>query len=585
MTTILFSEVKYPLSKLLHDIRMGEIGLPEIQRPFVWPNAKVRDLFDSMYRGFPVGYLLFWVNGAGDGHRQIGVDAKQKVPRLLIVDGQQRLTSLYAVIEGVPVVREDYREEHIPIAFNPLTEKFEVADAAICKDPEYIQEISRVWSHEGGIFGIAEEYLSRLRATRSLSADEVRAIQRAINNLDNIKSYPFTALEISSAADEEQVAEIFVRVNSKGTALNQANFILTLMSVFWDSGRKQLEQFSRDSRTPGVSGPSPFNYFIQPDPDQLLRVSVGVGFRRARLSYAYLILRGKDLETGEFSDERREQQFAILQAAQDKVLDLQNWHEFLKAIRQAGYISGQMISSANALLYAYVFFLIGKHDYRVDHHTLRGLIARWFFMVSLTSRYSGSFESVMEQDLARLRDIGDADGFVALLDHIIADTFTEDYWNITLPNALNTSSSRTPSLFAYYASLILLKAPVLFSNLLVADLLDPATRARKAAIERHHLFPKGYLRKQGFTEVRDQNQIANFALVEWSDNIDISDHAPSEYFPQFMSRYSDEEWQALRFLHALPEGWQDMPYPAFLETRRKAIAQVIRRGFEKLREL
>ena len=392
-------------------------------------------------------------------------------------------------------------------------------------------------------------------------------------------------MEISGAADEEQVAEIFVRVNSKGTALNQANFILTLMSVFWDAGRKELESFSRASRVPAVSGPSPFNYFIQPDPDQLLRVSVGVGFCRARLSYAYLILRGKDLETGQFSDERREQQFAILQTAQDKVLDLQNWHEFLKAIRQAGYNSGQMISSSNALLYAYVFFLIGKYDYHLDHHILRGLIARWFFMTSLTSRYSGSFESVMEQDLGRLRGISDANEFVALLDHIITDTFTEDYWSITLPNALNTSSSRTPSLFAYYASLILLKAPVLFSNLLVADLLDPATKARKSAIERHHLFPKGYLRKQGFTEVRDQNQIANFALVEWSDNIDISDQAPSEYFPQFIPRYSAEEWQTLRFLHALPDDWQNLPYPAFLEARRKATAQVIRRGFEKLRDV
>lgn len=583
MSAILFSEVKYSLSKLIHDIEMGEIGLPEIQRPFVWPNPKVRDLFDSMYKGFPVGYLLFWVNGAGNGHRQIGVDVKQKAPHLLIVDGQQRLTSLYAVIKGVQVVREDYRQEHIPIAFNPLLEKFVVADAAIRKDPEYIQDIGRIWSHESGIFGIAEEYLNRLKTARDVSADEVRAIQKAINNLDNIQSYPFTALEISSAADEEQVAEIFVRVNSKGTSLNQANFILTLMSVFWDVGRIELERFCRATRVPVVSGPSPFNYFIQPDPDQLLRVSVGMGFRRARLNYAYLILRGKDLETGQFSDERREQQFTVLKAAQEKVVDVQNWHEFLKAIRCAGYNSAQMISSDNALLYAYTFYLIGKYDYHVAHHALRHVIARWFFMISLTSRYSGSFESVMEQDLGRLRDVTDAAGFVAYLEHIIIDTFTEDYWNITLANALNTSSSRTPSLFAYYAALILLKAPVLFSSLSVADLLDPSTKAKKSAIERHHLFPKGYLKKQGIAEVRDQNQVANFALVEWSDNIDISDQAPAEYFAQFEPRYLAQEWETLRFLHALPEGWQNMSYPDFLEARRKAIAQVIRRGFETLR--
>lgn len=93
-------KVDYTLSKLIEDIHVGEIGLPDIQRPFVWPRSKVRDLFDSMYRGFPIGYLLFWENGITDKHRVIGADGKQKPPRLLIVDGQQRLTSLYAVIKG-----------------------------------------------------------------------------------------------------------------------------------------------------------------------------------------------------------------------------------------------------------------------------------------------------------------------------------------------------------------------------------------------------------------------------------------------------------------------------------------------------
>ena len=100
MSETLFKEVSYSLSKLIADIDIGEIGLPEIQRPFVWTNKKIRDLFDSMYKGFPVGYLLFWSNGVGDDHRQIGTGKKQRVPRLLIVDGQQRLTSLYAVLKG-----------------------------------------------------------------------------------------------------------------------------------------------------------------------------------------------------------------------------------------------------------------------------------------------------------------------------------------------------------------------------------------------------------------------------------------------------------------------------------------------------
>ena len=583
MTITLFKEVNYSLSKLIHDIDMGEIGLPEIQRPFVWGNTKVRDLFDSMYKGFPVGYFLFWGNGISNGYKQIGENPKQKVPTLMIVDGQQRLTSLYAVINGVEVLHEDYRKERIYIAFNPITEQFRVTDAASRKNPEYIPDISLIWSPETDIFELADNYLTSLKAYREISLDEQKNIKKAINNLNNLQNYPFTALEISSVANEEQVAEIFVRVNSKGTSLNQADFILTLMSVFWDEGRAQLEAFCREARIPSSNHPSPFNYYIQPDPDQLLRVSVAVGFRRAKLNYAYLILRGKDLETEQFSDERRVQQFEILKSVQHHVLDLHNWLDFLYAIRQAGFISGSMISSKIALLYNYAFYLIGMYDYGIDRYTLRNIIARWFFATALTSRYSSSSETVMEQDLNRLRDVKDAAGFIQLLNHIIDSLLTEDFWNITLPNELETSSSNTPSLYAYYASLVLLKAPVLFSNLSVADLLNPATKAKKSALERHHLFPRAYLEKLGITEVRDTNQIANFALVEWSDNNEISDTAPAEYFPAYQNRYNEKEWETMRFFHALPKGWELLPYADFLEQRRKGIAKVIRAGFEQLK--
>lgn len=582
MSVTLFKEVSYTLSKLLHDIEMGEIGLPDIQRPFVWPNAKVRDLFDSMYKGFPVGYLLFWANGAGDGHRQIGANEKQKSARLLIVDGQQRLTSLYTVIKGIPVVRANYEKEGIQIAFNPISQKFEVADAATRRDPAYIPDISVIWSDKTDMFELAEEYLAKLRQNREVDVDEQRMIRKAINNLDNVQNYPFIALEVSGSASEEQVAEIFVRVNSKGTPLNQANFILTLMSVFWDKGRSDLERFCRESRLPVKSGASPFNHFIQPDPDQLLRVSVGFGFRRARLQYVYNILRGKDLETGEFSTERRERQFEILQQAQSHMLDLQNWHEFLKSIRRAGYMGQSMIVSVNNLLYSYVFYLIGKYDFSVEPYTLRDTIARWFFMSALTSRYSGSFESTMEQDLNRLRDVKSSDGYVSLLDHIVTDLLTEDFWNITLPNELATSSPRSPSLFAYYAALNLLQAKVLFSKMLVADLLDPTLKAKKSAVERHHLFPKGYLAKLDITEVRDTNQIANFALVEWNDNIAISDTPPVEYYTKFASRFNDKELNDMLFWHALPDGWEKLQYQEFLDQRRKLIANVTKEGFKEL---
>lgn len=582
MKATLFKEVGYSLSKLIEDIDIGEIGLPDIQRPFIWNAAKVRDLFDSMYRGFPVGYLLFWVNGFSDVHRQIGTEPKQKVPRLLIVDGQQRLTSLYAVLKGRPVMRKDYATQTIQIAFRPIDAKLEVTDAAIRKDPEFIEDISKLWSSEIPRYSFVNGFIGRLREYREVSKEEEASIWESIDRLYDLQNYPFTALELSSTVEEEQVADVFVRINSKGITLNQADFILTLMSVFWDEGRTQLERFCHAARKPSVGEPSPYNHFIEPDPDQLLRVEVGLGFRRARLQHVYSILRGKDLETEQFSDERRIEQFRVLERAQEKVLDLQNWHEYFKSLVYAGFRSASMISSQVGLLYAYVMFLIGKYYFHVDPYALRNLIARWFFMTSLTARYSASPETSMEADLARLRSANDADDFIRTLNQIIIDTLTEDFWNITLPNELATSSARSPSLFAYYAGLNLLDTRVLFSKMKVSELLDPALRAKKSAIERHHLFPKNYLKIQGITEIRDTNQIANYALVEWVDNIDISDMSPSEYLPKYAARFSNTELEEMFYWHALPKYWEGMNYEDFLVARRKAMAQVIRDGFTKL---
>ncbi|MDX1993961.1 MAG: DUF262 domain-containing protein [bacterium] len=581
MRATLFKEVGYSLSKLIQDIEMGEIGLPDIQRPFVWKNTKVRDLFDSMYRGFPVGYLLFWANITPHDTRQIGINNKQKVPRLLIVDGQQRLTSLYAVLKGIPVVRENYSTEPILIAFRPKDQTFAVTDAAIWKDPEYIPDISALWQTSRNRF--ENSFFERLRNARHVEDYEEDHISEAIDRLYDLQTYPFTVLELSATVSEQEVADVFVRINSTGTPLKQADFILTLMSVFWDIGRTQLEAFCRDARLPQTNGTSPFNYVIQPDPDQILRVSIGLGFRRARLQNVYNILRGKDLETEHFSDDKREKQFSILQKAQDYVLDLQNWHEFLKCILRAGYLGAEMIPSQLTLLYTQVLFLIGKRDFHVEGYQLRNVIARWFFMSALTSRYVGSFESVMEQDMAQLRNLKSADEFVNALDQVIQDTLTESYWSITLPNQeLAVSSPRSPSMFAYYAALTLLDAKALFSQLKVHTLLDPAIRAKKSAVERHHLFPKSYLAKHNITEKRDVNQIANFALVEWSDNIGISDKSPAHYYPQYAMRYGTLELADMHYWHALPENWHEMDYETFLAERRKLIASVIRDGFATL---
>ncbi|PIP37813.1 MAG: hypothetical protein COX19_15645 [Desulfobacterales bacterium CG23_combo_of_CG06-09_8_20_14_all_51_8] len=582
MSETVFTKVDYDLGSLVKYIGLGEIGLPDIQRPFVWKNAKVRDLFDSMYKGYPVGYLLFWQNALVDATRTIGTDLKQKPPRLVIVDGQQRLTSLYAVIRNISVLRENFENELIQIAFNPLEGRFEVADAAIRRDKSFIPSISVLWNEKTDLFEVVESYLESLSASREVTNEESKVIKKALSKLQGLLSFPFTALELAPDIDEEAVSDVFVRINSKGTPLNQADFILTLMSVFWDEGRAALEHFCRESRKPSKGEASPFNHFIEPSPDQLLRVGVGVGFKRARLKYVYSILRGKDLETEKFSDERRKQQFELLKNSQQRTLNLQYWHDFMNCIRQAGFRSGKMISSQNNLLFSYILYLIGRTEYKVPEFDLRHVISRWFFMSAVTGRFTGSPESAMEFDLARLRNVNTPDGFVKTLSQICDTTLTNDFWAVSLPNDLATSSPRSPSLFAYHAALVLLDAKALFSKIKVADLLDPSMHANRSAVERHHLFPKNFLSKQKITDIRDTNQIANYTLVEWGDNTDISDQAPADYLPDMKARFSQTELERMYRLHALPPNWEHMGYRDFLEKRRELMAQVIADGYATL---
>lgn len=587
MTMTLFKDATYSVYGLIEAIETGRIGLPELQRPYVWGASKARDLLDSMYKGFPVGYLLFWETGSDGESRQIGLGIKGRVPSLLIVDGQQRLTSLYAVMTGAKILRDDYTESRVRIAFRPTDATFAVADAAIEKDPEFIPDVSVLWS-PSGYRAAVREFLSRLRGKREVDQVEEDRLDSALDRVHDLQSYPFKAVELAATVEEEQVAEVFVRVNSEGVTLNQADFILTLMSVFWEEGRKELEEFTRASKTPTLSSASPFNWYIQPSPSQLLRVSVALAFRRAALKQVYTLLRGKDVETGKADPDRREAQFATLRRAHDRVLDLTNWHEFLQCLERAGFRGSKMISSDTTLLFSYALWLIGRVDYGVPLDRLREVIARWFFMAQTTGRYTGAFESRFEQDAARLSGLedGDKDGYVRVLSQIVDDTLTADYWAINLPNELATSASKSPSLLAYIAALNVLDADALLSTGKVRARLDPAITAKKG-IERHHIFPRAYLKSRlGVTDIKEINQIANMALVEWADNIAISDAAPDQYWPEQLAskELSSERLEAQHYWHALPQGWQGMAYRDFLAHRRVLMAQVVRDAFGRLRE-
>lgn len=578
----IFTPSNVPITSLIEDIDMGKIGLPELQRPFVWPNVNVRDLFDSLYRGYPAGFLLFWKTGSEGGLKNIGTGTKQFVPELAIVDGQQRLTSLYAVVKGAEVLRANFKKERIEIAFNPLTERFDVADAAIRKDRSYIPNISVLWSPGFDTTDFREEFLENLSSVRELTKEDSRKIEKSINKVRDLTAYSFTALTLNASVDEQTIAEVFVRINGKGKPLNQADFIMTLMSVFWEEGRVELENFALKAVLPSDGQSSPFNHFIKPSPDQMLRATVGLALKRARLENVYGALRGRNGGKGLDNPEKRDAQFALMREAQAAVLNLANWHHFLDSLKLAGYRGQKMITSETTIIYCYALYLIGMRDYGIDRTAMRQLVAEFFFMASMTGRYTNSPETRFEADLGLIRDLSDGQAFLSRLREICTTTLTGDFWDINLPAQLATSSARSPTLFAYQAALIKLDAPVLFSPMKLAALVDPAIKGSKAAIEQHHLFPRGYLEDQGVKDFKLINQIANFAPVEWPENIKIGKQPPALYVPDLDAAMSAAERERIYKLHALPPLWWEMPYEDFLVARRLRMAQVVREAWKAL---
>lgn len=552
-----------------------------MQRPFVWKRSRIRDLFDSLYQGFPVGYLLFWSTPKQVDSHSIGTKTDARENQKMIVDGQQRLTSLYAVMKGKPILNESNEEQFIRIAFNPLTEEFTVANASSDNNPAFIPNISKIWNSQKGAFFFINEFIEQLKAHQQLDAELERKVAQNIQQLENIRNYQFSVLVLSADLDVDTVAEVFQRINAGGIPLNSADFILTLMSVHWVEGRHRLEDFARLAKVPSANREaSPYNVFHAPSPDQLLRVAVGLGLKRGVLQNAYQILRGRDPVDKKVKEGLRDARFDELKLAQAKVLDLNSWHEFINCVKGAGFRSGAMLTSANNFLYGYLFFLIGKHEFGVERRSLREVMSRWFFMSALTGRYTGSPETVLEADLRRLDQVEKTgEGFVQLLNTLISHQLTDDYWKVTLPEKLDSSSAYSPYLFGYYAALNLLGATALFSSIRVSELLDPGVVGNRASIERHHLFPKGYLRALGITGTYRLNQIANYAFVEWADNMDISDDPPAEYFPPLFAGLSEQEKANASYWHALPQDWHALDYTEFTKERRQLIAGVIRDGY------
>ena len=533
----LFDNIPSKVSDLLNDVKNGRIGLPDLQRPFVWKDNKVRELLDSMMKGYPIGYIMLWASPDDYANTaQIGKNDKvYKQPDDLVIDGQQRLTALLAAMYGVTIRDKNYAERKIRISFNPLTREFAVWTQAFERDPEWISEISSVFSadQEHSISKFRKTYIKTANEGRikngqpQLTEDEEDLIEENINDLLNLGIYSLPTLKINAKADEEDVADIFVRVNSGGQNLTEKNFIETLIAVYDNEVYDKINNFCSESRKP-ANGTS-YNQILQVDPSHLIRVAVGVGFRRARLRYAYMLLRGKNLKTGEITQNVRKENLSIFKASLDMATNLNNWHAFMNLFTSAGYLKGSLVASSNAVVFSYVLYLIGKYEYKVSSVELQKIICKWIFMSTITGFYTGSTETEVEKQFADLRSIHTANQFVTYLDNEISNRFTDDYFRYSLPAELNSSSATSPAWYGYIAAINVLGTPMLFSTAPLSKYFVLGTNGNKNSIDKHHIFPKHYLEKIGYDNDRDRNQIANFTYLDYATNIDISDAPPAEY--------------------------------------------------------
>ena len=590
MAQELFERVDRKVGNLLDDVMNGRIGLPDLQRPFVWADSKVRNLFDSMMKGFPIGYVMLWASPTDyTNTKSIGVGDKQfKRPDDLVIDGQQRLTSLLAAVSGLEVLYKNFKTRRIKISFDPLEKDFQVWTQAFERSPKYIADISEVFkAHDNlQISKFRRSIISRMNEGRvkneqsELTDEEQDKIEENINALLSLRNYTIPTLRILSKADEEVVAEIFRRVNSGGQNLNENNFIETLLAVYDNKMHDKIKTFCADSRVPAKN--TSYNQIIDVDPSHIIRVAIAYGFHRARMRYGYKLLRGDDLDAGTTSVETREKNMQIFGDALDRVINLNDWHAFINLFSEAGYLGKDLVRSNYVVVFSYVFYLMGKYEYNVSPLVLRHAIIRWIFMSTITSFYSSSPESTVERQMADLRNIHNAEEFIAYLDDTVKLKMNDTYFSVELEKELISSSASSPLWFGYIASINVLGTTMLFSNTPQSKYWVLGSDGEKKSIDKHHIFPKHYLETIGIESDRDRNQLANFTYLDYTTNIDISDDAPELYIERYKNKLGQDIYAKHLADNAIPMGFEKMDYFEFLDVRRKLMAGIIKKAYNKL---
>lgn len=585
---------QYFVSNILNWVEEKEIAIPEIQRPFVWSSTKVRNLMDSLYKGFPVGYIIAWKNPdvrLKDGSLSNG--------KKILIDGQQRITSLRAAILGQTIISKEFKEERICISFHPITEEFATLTPAISKDKTWIKDISVLMTKDGGLFEDVNNYCEKNQL------EDRKLIERNIEKLLQIKSKQVGFIELDSNLDIETVTEIFKRINSEGVVLSEADFAMSKIASYQNENnfgsnlRKCIDYFWHLSRDPQFFKhineiDTEFKktiYFSKiawlkdeiddlydPDYSDVIRVSFTKQFERGKMSDLVGLLSGRNFETRSFEQKIMDESFIKLR---DSVLDFvneTNFKRFIMIIKSCGFISNDLINSQNALNFAYILFLKLREN-EVNSNLIDKYVQRWFIMSLLTSRYSSSPESQFDFDIKQVVK----NGAHNILHSIEEAQLSDAYWNAQLVQELDKASINSPYLNLYFAAQVKFNDKgFLSTDITVSNMIE-----HRGDI--HHLFPKEYLKAKGY-ERGDYNQIANFVYAQSEINIKIGKKTPKEYMSDVVKQTQGGKLKyggiddpktlsANLKQNSIPDGFKEMEvddYDNFLKARRKLMANKIK---------
>ena len=585
------------IDTLLNWLRLGEIAIPEIQRPFVWKPIKVRDFVDSLYSGYPVGYLITWQTP--DVRLKNG---EMSTRERILIDGQQRVIALRAALHGDHVVNKNYRRTRITIAFNPRDERFAVADAAIRNDPAWIPDIAVVFAPGARMRVLVDNYCEV-----NQDADKYKIDER-MDRLKNIIYNSLGIIELDPGLSLETVAEIFVRINSKGVTLNEADFAMSKMAASEQYGghllRKCIDYFCHLAIAPeGYSELVKDDDFADsiyfrgmewlkhdreslydPSYTDMLRVAFTSEFKRGRLADLVALLSGRNFATRTFEETIAEDSFQRLQSGILGYMNETNFKRFIMILRSAGFVNASMIRSKNTVNFAYILYLTLRAK-GADAVKIASLVPRWFVMSILTARYTGSSETAFDVDIRNI----DVHGASHYLDVIERTDLSDAFWNVGLPQQMDTSGTSSRYFTVFLASQIKANEKGFLSrDFSVRDLVEGQS-------DIHHVFPRSYLQKHGFPKTR-YNQIANYVVMQKEINIKIGDKAPVTYFSELEEQCRNGkigyggitdagQLQENLTAHCLPEGMETQTaesYDAFLEQRRKLMAAKIRDYYEAL---